>query len=127
MDTRELKAWIAAYGRAWEAKDSSAFVRLFSPTVKYYWTPFDEPKDGREAVAAAFQAATARQDHIRFDCSVLGQHAEHALAHWQCSFVRIGTGRTVHLDGIFLMAFDSRRECTLFREWWHSDEGTASG
>jgi hypothetical protein len=28
----------------------------------------------------------------------------------------------VRLDGIFLMEFNAERECTLFREWWHSDE-----
>ena len=36
--------------------------------------------------------------------------------------IRVGSGQTVHLDGIFLMEFNGQRGCTLFREWWHSDE-----
>lgn len=122
VNGEELKAWLAAYGRAWESRDSSAFARLFAPAVRYHWTPFDPPKEGREAVVAAFEAATARQDRIEFRSRVLGQHGGQALAHWQCSFVRDGSGQTVHLDGIFLMEFNGNRECTLFREWWHSDE-----
>lgn len=125
MEEREARAWLAAYGGAWAARDSAAFVRLFSEDVHYHWTPFEAPKVGREALAAAFEAATGRQERIAFRSSVIGVRPGRTLAHWRCSFVRVGSGRTVQLDGIFLMEFNDERACTRFREWWHSDEPAA--
>ena len=127
MEATALNAWLESYGGAWEARDSSAFVRLFSPDVRYHWTPFEPVKAGRNELCEAFEAATARQDQIAFDASALGIHQGRALAHWQCSFVRVGSGLPVRLDGILQMEFNAEGECTLLREWWHSDEALPSG
>jgi SnoaL-like domain len=125
LEEREASAWLEAYGSAWAARDSAAFVRLFSQDVHYHWTPFEAPRVGRDAVAAAFETATARQERIAFRSSVIGVRPGQALAHWRCSFVRVGSGLTVQLDGIFLMEFNAEGACSRFREWWHSDEPAA--
>lgn len=92
VEETSVSAWLESYGRAWEARDSSAFVRLFSHDVCYHWTPFEAPKEGRDELADAFESAIARQDQIAFHASVLGVHAGRALAHWRCSFVRVVSG-----------------------------------
>jgi hypothetical protein len=122
MEASAVSAWLESYGRAWEARDSSAFVLLFSRDVKYHWTPFEAAKEGRDGLLEAFETATARQERIAFRATVLAVHDGRSLAHWQCSFVRPDSGLPVRLDGIFLMEFNAARECTLFREWWHTDE-----
>ena len=126
MDEDAVAAWLASYGTAWENRDSTAFIRLFSPDVHYYWTPFEEPKRGRDRLAEAFQSATAGQERIAFRASLLAVRDSRAVAHWQCSFQRVGTGLPVHLDGIFLMEFDAQAVCTVFREWWHAQEAAAA-
>ena len=126
VEASAVSAWLESYGRAWEARDSSAFVRLFARNVRYHWTPFEPAKEGRAGLSDAFEAATARQEQIAFRASVLAVRDGLSLAHWQCSFVRPRSGRRVRLDGVFLMEFNVERECTLFREWWHSDEPAPS-
>jgi hypothetical protein len=126
VDASAVSDWLESYGRAWEARDSSAFARLFSRNVRYHWTPFEAAKEGRPGLAEAFETATARQERIAFRASVLAVHDGRCLAHWQCSFVRPRSELPVRLDGIFLMEFNAERECTLFREWWHSDESLPS-
>lgn len=122
MDRSGLEAWLLEYGRAWERKDTERFVSLFAPAVRYFWTPFEGPKQGRAELAAAFGSAVARQEAIRFTGRVLAVTDVGGLAHWRCSFDRIGTGRRVSLDGVFEMEFDGAGQCRIFREWWHSDE-----
>lgn len=122
VEASAISGWLESYGRAWEARDSSAFVLLFSRDVSYHWTPFEAAKEGRNGLSEAFETATARQERIAFRATVLAAHDGRSLAHWQCSFVRPDSGLPVRLDGIFLMEFNADGECTLFREWWHSDE-----
>jgi ketosteroid isomerase-like protein len=122
VEENEVRTWLASYGTAWEARDPAAFVRLFAPDLRYHWTPFEAPKEGREALVHAFTAATARQEGISFQATVLSVRGAQGVAHWRCSFVRPGSTLTVRLDGIFVMEFDGHGACTLFREWWHSDE-----
>ena len=122
MTRERLEAWLAAYGRAWERKDTEAFVDLFAPDVRYHWTPFQDPKRGREGVGEAFRAAVSCQEAIEFNCTLRWVEGQEGLAHWWCSFDRVETGHRVRLDGIFEMMFDEAGRCEVFREWWHSDE-----
>lgn len=124
MDEITVEKWLSRYGQAWERKETEAFVTLFSPDVRYHWTPFEDPKEGREELAQAFESAVARQEAIRFKSTVLSAEGRSALTHWHCSFDRGPTGQRVELDGIFHMEFDSAGRCQVFREWWHSDELT---
>ena len=122
MDRTSLEAWLRAYGRAWENRDAGAFAALFAPDARYYWTPFEEPKLGQAGVAQAFENAVARQTDIRFEATVLKVEGAQGIAHWKCTFQRLGNDSTVRLDGVFVMQFDEHGLCTIFREWWHRDE-----
>jgi nuclear transport factor 2 (NTF2) superfamily protein len=116
------ESWLSDYGRAWQARDAAAFAALFSHDVRYHWTPFDSPQQGRHEVGEAFRAAVARQGAVRFDSELLAVTDSVALARWSCSFDRVGADHRVRLDGIFQMEFDEGGLCRVFREWWHSDE-----
>lgn len=122
MDEDGIRSWLSAYGQAWERKETSAFVALFAPDVRYYWTPFEEPKQGQKEVAQAFESAVARQESIGFRSTVLLADGRSSLAHWHCAFDRVPGGWRVELDGIFQMEFDAEGRCRVFREWWHSNE-----
>ena len=122
MEQPNLEQWLSEYGRAWENKDARSFVRLFGEHVRYFWTPIEEPKQGRNALEEAFQDAVLRQEDIRFTAEILGVRDRKGIAHWQCSFHRPRSRCAVRLDGIFVMEFDEDGLCDVFREWWHSDE-----
>ena len=123
MERPDVERWLSDYGRAWEGRDVDRFVGLFADDVRYFWTPFEEPRRGRDELGRAFAAATARQEAIRFTADVVGVSGSAAVAHWRCTFRRPDSGSEVHLDGMFMMEFDGHGRCAVFREWWHSDEG----
>ena len=122
MNHPEFDRWLRAYGAAWEAKDTEAFVALFTDDVRYYWTPFGEPKKGRDGVAAAFSSAVANQRDIHFRYEILAVDEARCVARWWCALVRPATGQTVRLDGIMMVKPAADGLCEAFREWWHSDE-----
>ena len=122
MDHHKFDDWLTRYGAAWEAKDADAFTALFSDDVHYYWTPFEEPKTGRDGVAAAFSNAVANQQDIHFRYEILAVDAARCVARWWCSLTRPATGHAVQLDGILLVEPTADGLCEVLREWWHSDE-----
>lgn len=122
MDEQAFDQWLHRYGEVWESRYPEGVADLYSEDVEYYWTPFDQPKRGREEVVAASREASSRQENIRFRYEMLAVRENKGWARWWCSFLRVGTGREVRIDGILQATFDEQGLCTEFREWWHSDE-----
>ena len=52
LSREAFEAWLRRYGTAWEARDPDAAAALFAADARYYWTPFQEPKQGPTAIAA---------------------------------------------------------------------------
>jgi len=117
-----FQEWLRDYGDAWEKRDPEAAAALFSDDALYYWTPFDEPKRGREGIATAWREATSRQRDVKFLYDVLAVIATTGIAQWHASFERSSSARPVELDGILMAEFDGNSRCRVFREWWHSTE-----
>lgn len=122
LSEKHFRSWLDAYGQAWRSRDAGLFSGLFADNALYYWTPFDEPKKGREEIAAAFSGAVARQSDIDFGARILYTEAQLGAAHWSCAFSRAETGVRVHLDGVIVVQFTDSGEALSLRQWWHSDE-----
>ena len=122
MTEKAFEQWLKVYGEAWEDKNTEKFVGGFAPDAKYYWTPFEAPKEGSNGIGEAFKEAVASQEGINFDSQILHVDDEKGLCQWWCSFTRIATQQLINLDGIFLVKFNEKNLCTEFREWWHTDE-----
>ncbi len=122
LSEQKFEQWLRDYGAAWQARDADAFTALFEQEALYYWTPFDAPKKGHEEIASAFATAVLNQRDIDFGARLLYVQAQLGAAHWSCAFTREGTGKRVHLDGIFVVQFEEGGNALSFREWWHSDE-----
>ena len=122
LTEQRFRQWLDAYGAAWEAQNASSFSALFEENALYYWTPFEDPKKGKSAIAEAFNESVNRQRNIDFGARILYVQAKLGAAHWSCAFTRAGSGARVHLDGIFVVQFADTGKALSFREWWHSDE-----
>ena len=121
--TRETFAdWLDAYGTAWQQKDAAGFAALFTGDCTYYWTPFDPPYVGHEAIAGAFTRAVSTQEAIAFRASIVSVDAETGVARWTCTFTRRPEGHGVALDGILIARTAGGHTCSEFREWWHREE-----
>ena len=94
MTHHEFDTWLTAYGAAWEARDAEAFAGLFTDDVCYFWTPFEEPKKGRDGVAGAFTNAVANQRDIHFSYEILAVGEERCVSRFRFS-VDVIVGATV--------------------------------
>jgi hypothetical protein len=122
LDVESLGRWLDAYGRAWESGDAAGAAALYSEDVKYYETPFDEPEVGTSGVREYTQTAVAAQRDVRFWHEPLGVTHNFGIARWGATFVRVPSGISVELDGIFVLTFDEHGKCSELREWWHRRE-----
>ena len=127
MERAVFEQWVSRYGEAWEARDSAAAELLFTEDATYQWTPFDEPLQGREAMAQAWAEATSTQRDVRFSYRVLGVDGDQVVAHWRSEFIRHTTGANVEIDGILVAELTQAGLCRRFREWWHVLEPAGEG
>jgi hypothetical protein len=121
-DHEAFDSWLAAYGRAWEARDPRAASELFSETTTYRETPFEEPARGRKAIADYWSRVTSGHEGVRFGHEILAVADDTGIARWWASFRSISSGKPVELDGIFVVHMDADGLCEEFREWWHYRE-----
>lgn len=122
LSTQRFEAWIEAYGKAWIARDSNRFGALFAEDAIYYWTPFNEPLKGREAIVAAFSKAVGGERDIEYGARVLYTSAELGAAHWSAALTKLRGGKRQHLDGIFVVVFNEAGKAISLRQWHHQDE-----
>lgn len=121
MDQKIFERWLDAYGAAWEARDSDAFAAVFTEDATYQWTPFEEPKHGRQEIGDAFWDAVEGQRNIHFRYRVLSVSGDLGVCRWWCEFERV-SGVHVALDGIFVCQLTTDELCCQFQEWWHRQE-----
>jgi len=119
MDRETFTRWLASYGSAWTGRDPEAAVSLYADDATYQVTPFDEPLLGRAAIYEYWAGVAKTEEKIQFDYEILAVTADHGIATWWASFVRVPPGLETKLHGIFLIALDSGGRCQSLREWWH--------
>ncbi|HET8925676.1 MAG TPA: nuclear transport factor 2 family protein [Candidatus Acidoferrum sp.] len=119
MDRESFRAWLDSYGRAWMGRDPVAAAGLYADDATHQVTPFSEPLRGREAIYEYWDGVTKTEERIQFDCEVVAVTAEHGIARWWASFVRVPPGLETKLDGTFVVSLDSNGRCQSLREWWH--------
>ena len=122
MERAALERWLAAYGRAWEARDAQAAAGLFAEEGTYQVTPFVAALRGRAAIFEYWREVARTEDGVRFGYEVLAVTAEGGIAHWWASFLRRPPGLPTKLDGIFVISLDAAGLCTSLREWWHKQQ-----
>jgi len=100
-------------------RDPESAAALYTDDASYQVTPFDEPIRGRAAIYEYWSGIAKTEASIQFDYEVIAVTAEHGIARWWASFVRVPSGLKTRLDGIFLIALDPAGRCLSLREWWH--------
>ena len=126
MHETQFRAWLDAYGRAWQQGDAKAVMTLFAPGASYYETPFDPPVVGLDAIHDYWKAGAGRtQAAVLLNYDVLSVAGDVGIAHWRATFVRLPARSSVRLDGALAAQFDSAGRCAEFREWWHRQETPA--
>lgn len=119
LTLHDFEQWLAEYGRASAANDPQASAALFAENAQYYETPFAQPMSGREAIYEYWNAGAQNLKDKASAYEVLALKDNRGIARWQAKFTPIETGKRMILDCVFLVEFDERGQCSVFREWWH--------
>jgi ketosteroid isomerase-like protein len=114
-----LETWLAGYERAWEQRDASLAVALFTENARYHEMPFDAPKAGRAGIREYWTTVTADQRNVDFKSEVVAVNGRTGVARWSASLTSAASGTRVELDGVFVLTFDAGGLCSELREWWH--------
>lgn len=123
MNETHFRAWLDAYGRAWQQGDAKTVMTLFAPGASYHETPFDPPLVGLDAIHDYWKAGAGQtQTDVEFTYEVLDFANARGIAHWRTAFVRLPARQDVRLDGVLVAHFDRSGRCKEFREWWHRQE-----
>jgi hypothetical protein len=117
-----FKAWLYAYGQAWENRNPEAATALFTEDGTYQVTPFLEPVRGRKAIFEYWSEVARTEENIRFGYEILVAKSDLNIARWSASFVIVPQGLQTQLDGIFLISLDEEGRCRSLREWWHKQQ-----
>lgn len=135
-----IHAFMAAYKRVWEGRDSAGFAALFAPGGTYHNTPFQvQDTPGK---LAAYWDRIKLQDDIALGYEVLAETATGGIAHWHVEYQvaseelfaiwAASTGTALPerqpgdplprmvLDGTLVAEFDADGKATAVRIWWHA-------
>jgi ketosteroid isomerase-like protein len=124
IDRARAAAFVAGYGHAWQTRDFSGFVDLFSDDVVYVAHATQETVVGRAALADYIRKEAADQGEasIRMGSPVIdGDHV--AAEFW---VTRTNEGEHWTTAGCFIARLGPDGRCTYFREYWFDVEGHIS-
>ncbi len=118
LSASRAKRFLAQYEEAWEKRNADQAASLFTRDAHYWENPFGEAIVGREAIRAYWQAATAKQDDIRFTLKNSFHHRYTLVAEWTCEYRHKPSGERRELAGMMFADFYGDQVRT-FREYWN--------
>lgn len=118
IDRVTVAAWLENYVNAWKSYDADSIGALFSDDARYYYDPFDEPVEGREAIVASW--LEDRHDPATFDGTYepLTVEGNVAVANGRSRYYSAPGMVASEYDNIFVIRFDDHGQCVEFREWY---------
>lgn len=120
IDRVTVAAWLENYVNAWKSYDADSIGALFSDDARYYYDPFDEPVEGREAIVASW--LEDRDEPGTYDASYEPLTVEEnvAVVNGRSRYYSIPGSLAVasEFDNIFVIRFDEHGKAIEFREWY---------
>jgi hypothetical protein len=140
MSTAQIERFMQGYRAAWEGRDESRFVALFTPEGEYRNTPFAVQR-GPGELAAYWQRVKLQED-VRLAYDILAATPAGGIAHWHVTYQvaseelfaiwakSAGTNLVARragdplprmvLDGVLKAEFAEGGLCRRCELWWHS-------
>ncbi len=119
IDRVTVAAWLENYVLAWKSADPEAIGSLFSEDAQYFYTPFEEPVIGREAIVASWLEDPDQPGTFDGAYEPLVVEGSVAVANGRSRYYTAGTAFVgAEYDNIFVLRFDEQGKCVEFREWF---------
>lgn len=116
MSTRtRLVDWIDRYERAWRAPGTAALDALFTGDAVYRAAPFDEPLEGRDAIAAFWEAEREGPDEtFALTAELVAVDGDTGVARIEVVY---GDPPSRHYRDLWIATLAPDGRCRAFEEW----------
>src|SRR5215813_12536295 len=109
----EIDAWIAAYERAWRTAGTEPLAGLFSERASYRMSPYEEPAEGFDAIAALWERERQAPDEgFEMRHQIVAVDGDVGVVRVDVSYER----GPEYLD-LWLIRLDGDGRCVEFEEW----------
>jgi hypothetical protein len=118
MDRKSVQVWLDNYVEAWRMYEPAQIGDLFSEDALYYYSPFDDPVRGREAIVKDWLAEPNAAGSWEARYVPVAVEGDVSVAQGRTRYLR--SDRTIEreFDNIFVMRFDEAGRCASFTEWF---------
>ncbi len=120
IDRSGVDAWIEELGRAWSAGEAVAIGRMFTRTVVYQTSPFEETLVGRHLVVSRWRKELVGVDEAAVDFSSPLIDGDRVAVEWWAVVKR---GKSVTTDSGALILEFTGSLCSHLYEYWMLREG----
>ncbi len=119
---KEAERWMQGYKRAWEERDVTQVLALFTPDVDYRECRFGPPLRGFASLEDYWRARVAEyQRDVHFRFQIWAVSGMEAYAGFQAEFTWLPINGIMELDAACRLRFhrepDGHILCTHFEEW----------
>ena len=118
MNRESLQAWLDKYVEAWRTYEPSQIADLFSEDALYFYSPFDDPVRGREAIVSAWLKEPDPAGSWEAHYDPVAVEGNVGVAHGRTHYPPRDGRAERQFDNIFVMHFDEAGRCTRFTEWY---------
>lgn len=110
-----VRAWVAAYERAWRTAGTDPLAGLFTADVSYQMAPFEEPHRGLAAVRVLWDAERAGPDEeFEMDAELVAADDPRAVVRVE---VRYGPPEPRRFRDLWVLELAPDGRCRAFEEW----------
>lgn len=114
MERSDVTEWMEKFRSGWIEKRKDDVLELFEKTEKYYERPF-KPGTTQEEIRGYWNDIDSLDD-VTFDYDIVAVENNIVCVHWDNKY-RF-EGEFYHLDGVYTMIFNEKKECIEFHQWW---------
>jgi ketosteroid isomerase-like protein len=119
MDKATFQDWLDRYLEAWRSNDRDAILPLFTADAEYRYHPWDEPLQGRDAIADSWLEEPDVPDSWSAEYHALAVDGDVAVASGVSRYLtedRSSVDRAYH--NVFLCRFEADGRCREFTEFF---------
>lgn len=125
INIESVNIWLSNYVEAWKSYDPEAIGALFSDDARYYYSPYSEPLEGREAIVADWLKNKDKAGTYTAEYKLIATNGNLAVTNGRSTYFE-DDGKTVRREyhNIFVMEFDELGRCNFFKEWYMKKPGS---
>ena len=125
INSDSVNVWLSKYVDAWKSYDPEAIGALFSDDARYYYAPYSEPLEGREAIVADWLKNKDKAGTYTAEYKLIATNGNLAVTNGRSTYFE-DDGKTIRreYDNIFVIEFDELGRCNFFKEWYMKKPGS---